>query len=136
MISGLNHLTLAVIDLSRSFAFYHDILGFKPLCRWNKGAYFLAGDLWFCLNVDPLRVPNTCYTHYAFTVSPEEFEPLQQRIIDSGTTIFKENNSPGLSFYFLDPDGHKLELHSGGWHDRIEAKKREPGSWKEVEWFV
>lgn len=58
MITGMNHITLAVTDIEKSFHFYQDILGLKPLCRWDKGAYFLAGDFWFCLNVDDKREPN------------------------------------------------------------------------------
>jgi catechol 2,3-dioxygenase-like lactoylglutathione lyase family enzyme len=30
LLSGLNHLTLAVADLDRSFTFYKDLLGFRP----------------------------------------------------------------------------------------------------------
>lgn len=50
--------------------------------------------------------------------------------------LFKENASPGESLYFLDPDGHKLEIHIGNWKTRIAAKKAHPGNWKNVEWFV
>ena len=68
MISGLNHLTLTVSDLDKSFDFYVDVLGFKPEGRWDKGAYF------------------------------------------------------------LDPDGHKLELHSGDLSTRLEAVRLNPYS--------
>lgn len=40
MITGINHITLAIKDLNKSFAFYANVLGFKPLVRWDKGAYF------------------------------------------------------------------------------------------------
>lgn len=40
------------------------------------------------------------------------------------------------SLYFLDPNGHKLEIHVGTWQSRIEVKKENIGSWKDVEWFV
>lgn len=40
------------------------------------------------------------------------------------------------TLYFLDPDGHKLELHVGDWKTRIEAKKTHPDNWRNVEWFV
>jgi catechol 2,3-dioxygenase-like lactoylglutathione lyase family enzyme len=29
-----------VTDLEKSFKFYRDILGFKPLVKWDKGAIF------------------------------------------------------------------------------------------------
>lgn len=136
MITGMNHLTLAVQNINQSFHFYRDILGLKPLCRWDRGAYFLVGDFWFCLNVDEQRKPQPCYTHYAFTVSQNDFTAMSHRIIEAGVTVFKENTSPGDSLYFLDPDGHKLELHVGNWQSRIKAKKDNLGAWKDVEWFI
>lgn len=140
MIHGINHITLAVQDIDKSFAFYKDILGLKPLVKWNLGAYFLVGSIddgfWFCLNVDPNRQPNSCYTHYAFSVSQDVFVAMQQKIIASGAEVFKDNTSPGDSLYFLDPDGHKLEIHASNWQERIEAKKANPGRWENIEWFV
>lgn len=109
MISGMNHITLAVTDIDRSFDFYQKVLGLKPLVKWEKGAYFLVGDFWFCLNVDARRKRNPCYTHYAL-VTKDNFEIMTQKILDFGTCIFKENTSPGTSLYFLDPDDHKLEF--------------------------
>lgn len=70
MIKSMNHITLAVLDIHRSFIFYKNILGLKPLVKWDKGAYFLVGDgedqnnrFWFCLNVDKNRIATPCYTH-------------------------------------------------------------------------
>jgi len=140
MITAMNHVTLAVIDIERSFTFYRDVLGLKPLVKWDKGAYFLIGAIengfWFCLNIDPKREPNPCYTHYAFSVNSEEFIQMSDRIISSGAQVFKDNTSPGDSLYFLDPDGHKLEIHVGNWQVRVAAKKVDPGSWQNVEWFI
>lgn len=140
MITDINHVTLAVQDIEKSFTFYSNILGFKPLVKWEKGAYFLIGGEessdWFCLNLDKNRKPTDCYTHYAFSVTPENFELLSEKIIKSGTQIFKDNTSPGDSLYFLDPDGHKLEIHASNWQERIKSKKAEIGSWKEVIWYV
>ena len=132
----LNHITLACIDIERSFTFYKEVMGFKPLVKWDKGAYFLIGESWFCLNVDSNRKSNPCYTHYAFSVKYDAFKAMSDKISKSGAYIFKDNTSPGESLYFLDPDGHKLEIHVGNWKSRIEAKKENMGSWKNVEWFV
>lgn len=140
----MNHITLAVRDIEQSFVFYKDVLGLVPLVKWEKGAYFLVGEnseqpgsgFWFCLNVDNKRVSSPCYTHYAFTVSEDNFEAMTMRIKASEAPLFKENTSPGDSLYFLDPDGHKLEVHTENWKSRIAAKKEDLGNWKDVVWFV
>lgn len=145
MITAMNHITLGVTDIEKSFTFYRDIIELKPLVKWDMGAYFLVGrpnenvtgsGFWFCLNVDKNRIINPCYTHYAFTVPENDFEKMSAKIVTSGSTLFKENTSPGESLYFLDPDGHKLEIHVGNPETRIAAKKVDIGKWKNVEWFV
>ncbi len=144
MIIAMNHITLGVIDIEKSFSFYRDVLKLKPLVKWDKGAYFLVGisdialpgsGFWFCLNVDEKRLPNPCYTHYAFSVAEKDFDTMTKKIQQAGAPIFKDNTSPGNSLYFLDPDGHKLEIHIGNDRDRINAKKMDVGNWKKVEWF-
>jgi glutathione S-transferase fosA5 len=145
MITAMNHITLGVVDIEKSFAFYRDVLELKPLVKWDKGAYFLVGfsdparqesSFWFCLNVDEKRLPNPCYTHYAFSVLEKDFDNITKKIQQAGASVFKENTSPGKSLYFLDPDGHKLEIHIGSYIDRVNTKKVDLGSWKNVEWFV
>jgi len=61
---------------------------------------------------------------------------MSERILKAGAVIFKKNTSPGKSLYFLDPDGHKLEIHVGNWQTRLQIKKENPGNWKNVEWIV
>jgi glutathione S-transferase fosA5 len=52
----------------------------------------------------------------------------------SGVTIWRDNRSEGASLYFLDPDGHKLEIHAGDWRTRLAAMKRDP--WEaNIEYF-
>lgn len=133
MITGLNHITLAVRNLARAFDFYKDILGFKPLLKWDKGAYFLVGDLWFCLSEDKKTHagPLAEYTHIAFSVPPENFASLADKIKDAGALIWKDNRSEGDSLYFLDLDGYKLEIHCGDIHTRIaHYKKTQPQKYK------
>ncbi|MEK7431604.1 MAG: VOC family protein [Cyanobacteriota bacterium] len=128
MIKGINHITLSVKDLDISFNFYKDILNFKPIAKWKKGAYFEAGNLWFCLYLDDKIRKEVLseYSHIALDVSEENFPILSQKIIDYGCKIFKNNTSEGNSLYFLDPNNHKLEIHTSNLYSRIERCKVEP----------
>lgn len=127
-IQGINHLTLSVSDLDRSLKFYVDILGLKPVVRWYKGAYLLAGELWFALNVhEQVRsAPLPENSHVAFSVTEENFAEVSEKIKAAGAKIWQENRSPGASLYFLDPDGHKLEIHSSNLASRLQALKENP----------
>ena len=46
---GINHLTLSVSDLARSFQFYTDVRGLKPMALWSSGAYLTCGPTWAAL---------------------------------------------------------------------------------------
>jgi len=59
------------------------------------------------------------YTHYAFSIAPEDFESFSYKLKQAGVTVWKDNKSEGQSFYFLDPDGHKSELHVGDLASRL-----------------
>jgi catechol 2,3-dioxygenase-like lactoylglutathione lyase family enzyme len=128
MIIGLNHITLAVRDVEPSFRFYVETLGSKPLARWSKGAYLLVGDVWLCLSVDEQTRSSALpeYSHIAFGVPAAAFDHAAERIRASGAAIWKENESEGSSLYFVDPDGHKLEIHVGDWQTRLAAMKEHP----------
>lgn len=128
MIGGLSHLTFSVRDLGRSFAFYRDVLGFRPLARWSDGAYFLAGEsTWVCLTKDvrTREGPLPEYTHAAFSVTADAFESVRARVLEQARE-WKTDTSEGPSIYILDPDGHKLELHVGDWRSRLEACRIAP----------
>jgi len=120
MLTGLNHITISVSDLSKSIDFYVNILGFTIKAKWNKGAYLLLGDLWFCLSVDTVSTSND-YTHYAFSISGQLFDRFTEKLKKSEVLEWKVNKSEGKSFYFLDPDGHKLEIHDGDIESRINS---------------
>ena len=123
MIGSINHLTLAVRDLDRAFSFYVDLLGCRPLARWDSGAYLLAGHSWLCLSLDPdTRAPAPPdYTHVAFDVAPDVLTALAATLTEAGVQRWRENRSEGESLYILDPDGHRLELHHGDWRSRLRA---------------
>ncbi|MDH3676384.1 MAG: VOC family protein [Anaerolineae bacterium] len=136
MITGINHITLAVRDIDESFKFYTDVLGLKPVQKSPISAYLLAGDTWIALakdrNARRDHLPE--YTHIAFTVAQQDFEAMRERIFKSGIKEWQKNWTEGDSFYFVDPNGHKFEIHVSGLETRIESGKREWGD--DVEWFV
>jgi glutathione S-transferase fosA5 len=123
MITGFNHVTLAVSDLDGSFAFYTDVLDLRPVARWRKGAHLRAGSDWLCLALDDAArgKPLPEYTHLAFTVSQADYTLLEQRLKKTGVALWQRNHSEGESLYFLDPDGHKLEIHASDLNARIRA---------------
>ncbi|WON78307.1 fosfomycin resistance glutathione transferase [Serratia sp. UGAL515B_01] len=128
MLLGLNHLTLAVKDVERSFNFYVDILGFTPKVRWQQGAYLMLGELWLCVSLDESRQeqPVHDYTHYAFSVAPDNFAYTLARLRKFGVTEWKTNSSEGESVYFFDPDQHALEIHCGDLASRLEECRKKP----------
>ena len=135
MITGINHVTLSVRDLQESFAFYTDLLGFRPRLRWPDGAYLTAGSVWLVLTVDSnvraQELPE--YTHLAFAIEPSRFREYAQRLRQAGAREWKSNSSEGESLYFLDPNGHKLELHYSDLESRLaDARERK---WADFEFF-
>ena len=87
MVSGINHLTWTVTDIEASFAFYVEVLGFRPVMKCTWSAYFLAGDVWIAIVAGEGRT-DTRYDHIAFQVSKADYKALVSRLIAS-----KINNS-------------------------------------------
>ncbi len=132
MVTGLNHITLAVSDVEKSLGFYSDILGFTGHVKWDTGAYLSANGIWLCLSLDTPS-PSKDYSHIAWTVDAKDFASLEERIKATGAKQWKTNRSEGESYYFLDPDGNKLEIHVGSLQDRLESLKQQP--YQGLEWI-
>ena len=94
MLNGLNHITIAVSDVSISFDFYVNILGFIPKARWANGAYLCLGDLWLCLSADVVTKRED-YTHYAFSIRSEDFDVYADHLKSSGVTEWKTKRAKG-----------------------------------------
>ena len=125
MLEGINHITFAVSSLEKSLSFYVSLLGMKLVVKWNHGAYLSVGKQWICLSVDN-PVPAKDYTHIAFSVAESEFARYVSRLNQSEIKTWKRNKSEGQPLYILDPDGHKLEIHSGNLDSRLEHLKISP----------
>jgi catechol 2,3-dioxygenase-like lactoylglutathione lyase family enzyme len=121
MLTGLNHLTLAVQDLDRSVDFYRHLLGMRLHARWDAGAYLSLHALWLCLSLDPLKAegPSPDYTHFAFGIAQHNFDLFLHRLRSHGVIEWQQNHSEGNSLYFLDPDEYKLEAHVGDLDSRL-----------------
>lgn len=132
MISGLNHITIAVSDVNNSIEFYSNVLGFTGHVAWDAGAYLSSNGVWLCLSLGVPK-PSQDYSHLAWTVDESAFAELSESIIASGATLWKSNESEGNSLYFLDPDGNKLEIHVGGLQERLASLKDKP--YKGLKWL-
>ncbi|MDO7907460.1 metallothiol transferase FosB [Paenibacillus sp. JX-17] len=124
-IQGLNHLCFSVSDLDRSISFYRDVFDAKLLVRGRKLAYFDLGGLWVALNeenVDRSLQPQT-YTHIAFSVEEGELDGCLARLHGAGAHILpgrERDERDRRSVYFLDPDGHRFEFHTGTLAERLD----------------
>lgn len=130
--NGFNHLTLSVADLDASLEFYGGLLGFKGEVRWNTGAYLSYGNCWLCLSLGKAK-PSQDYTHFAFTYDSDAMTQIQQKAVFMAVRQWQSNNSEGDSLYIEDPDGHKLELHSGSLATRLNSLKVKP--YDGLEWL-
>jgi catechol 2,3-dioxygenase-like lactoylglutathione lyase family enzyme len=132
-ITGLNHITFAVHDVNRSIQFYTEILGLRLIAKWSTGAYLTAGQTWIALNQDSTikQTHRPDSSHIAFSCSQSDFEPIRLRILEYGCmewsrNTYEENSLYGSSVYFLDPDGHHLELHVGDLESRLQNMHENP----------
>jgi len=106
MINGVNHITLSIGDVERAFRFFVETLGAKPLARWSRGAYLLAGDVWLCLTRDEhtRSSPLPEYSHIAFGVAVAKFDDTAARttgakvprFIFSILTVTSSKSTPGI----------------------------------------
>lgn len=135
MIKGINHITLAVKDFETSFEFYKEILGVRPVVKWKNGAYLTVGDTWIALHQDPAvtEAERPDYSHIAFSCSSSDFKALKAKLMNYGCIQWSENVSEGDSFYFLDPDGHKFEIHVGDLQSRLKHMADHP--WDRFEYY-
>ncbi|UOB20003.1 metallothiol transferase FosB [Macrococcus armenti] len=129
MIKGINHITFSVSNLEKSIYFYEEILKGKLLMKGNTSAYIDIAGVWIALNLERNIVRsevNPSYSHIAFTISETDFKFWEQRLLKENVNILEgrtRSKEDKLSIYFTDPDGHRLELHTGTLDDRLKYYK-------------
>jgi catechol 2,3-dioxygenase-like lactoylglutathione lyase family enzyme len=121
----LNHTIVHCRDQSASSSFLSEILGLAPPTRFGPFAVVqVANDV----SLDFLEEGTVHPQHYAFLVDDEEFDQIHRRILDRGLPFWADpgrtraqqlnTNDGGRGLYWLDPDGHVLEILTvpyGGW---------------------
>ncbi len=123
----VNHLTFSVTDLAKAIEFYRQVFDGQLVLKGERMAYLDVMGLWVVLNVQE-KIPRTeithSYTHIAFTVDDEEFDRLVEKLENLGIVDLLEgrphDSREGRSIYFLDPDGHKFEFHTGNLYNRLD----------------
>lgn len=120
MITGLDHIVLAVRDVAQTVAFYHDLLGFEAEVdadgKWMLHVGAQKINLHNVKNLPEIAkntVPGTA--NYCVLTSEEPFA-LAHRLRDAGVSVLQgpiERIGAGgqiVSVYFNDPDGNLVEI--------------------------
>lgn len=127
---GVNHLAFSVTDLEKSIDFYSQVFDAKLMLKGERLAYLDLEGHWIVLNLQE-RIPRNeithSYTHAAFTVDDAVFDQMLEKLDGLGLVELLEgrprDEREGRSLYFIDPDGHKFEFHTGNLYDRLEYYK-------------
>jgi catechol 2,3-dioxygenase-like lactoylglutathione lyase family enzyme len=117
MMVQLNHTIVASRDKKTSAEFLSRILGLGPPVPF---AHFMTVMLDNGVSLDFDEAEEVVPQHYAFLVSDDAFDPIVERIkqehipfwADPGHRRPNEINTrdQGRGFYFLDPNGHNMEI--------------------------
>jgi catechol 2,3-dioxygenase-like lactoylglutathione lyase family enzyme len=121
----LNHTIVSCHDKWASARFLADILDRPSPTAYGPFAVVLLDN---DVSLDFLQEGEVHPQHYAFLVAEEEFDQIHSRIMDRGLTFWADpaqrrrseinTNDGGRGLYWLDPDGHVLEILTvpyGGW---------------------
>ncbi|NKB66672.1 MAG: glutathione transferase [Candidatus Latescibacteria bacterium] len=126
---AVNHITLGVGDLERSFRFYTEILAATPRMKTSVVAYLDLQSTWIALveqQPPPTPIGAQGYTHIAFSATQPQIDRLRDFVTQGLLSNWQENQSEGDSIYFLDPDGNKFEYHTTSLEDRLALFRRNP----------
>jgi catechol 2,3-dioxygenase-like lactoylglutathione lyase family enzyme len=113
-----NHTVVAARDKDRSAAFLADVLGLPQPSAFGSFAVVETSN---GVSLDFIAADEPVLSqHYAFLISEAEFDAVWDRLHARGITHYADpdhleadainKNDGGRGMYFLDPDGHNLEV--------------------------
>jgi catechol 2,3-dioxygenase-like lactoylglutathione lyase family enzyme len=119
-LDGLDHVALTVRDVSRSVAWYQDVLGLERRYADVWGDFpAVLGVGTTSLALFPAPVPDPApppgrevlsVRHIAFRVDGAAFERARGELEAHGLAPTFQDHTAARSLYFTDPDGHQLEI--------------------------
>ena len=118
---GVHHLALLCSDVERTIHFYQELLGFPLAELFENRDYSGSTHLFFDLGHDntlaffdfpglglgPYTEVLGGFHHLAISVDTSQWESARARLEEAGVVTHVES---GVSLYFSDPDGVRLEL--------------------------
>jgi len=105
---GIEEIAFEVKDLSRSIAFYQDVIGLPLFSRGPEQAWFRIGKQSLALFTQD-RIGSG--QHFALRIRPRDAERARRRLVAQGFPEEAMQLDAGLSVYVRDPDGNKIELY-------------------------
>lgn len=129
-IHGINHLCFSVSDLDKSIKFYSEVFGARILVEGRKLAYFDLNGMWIALNQEDVvrERDQRTYTHIAFTMDEDDYEGMLNKLKTLNVEVLPGRGRDARdkdSIYFVDPDGHMFEFHTGSLQNRLDYYRAE-----------
>lgn len=124
-VTGFNHVTIRVSNLSESLTFYREVLGMELVHQGNTYVYLSWGEVWVCLI--EIKNPQKSTTqilgidHIAFSIDETDFYDAVNQLKVHQVPIIRGpiERGGGLTIQFLDPDETLLELFTGNLKKRM-----------------
>jgi catechol-2,3-dioxygenase len=122
---GVRHVGLSARDPAALAEFYRDVLGLQVVATDTAalGATAFLSSHPAEGSLDLALFANPALQHTAFEVrSLTDLRAFHQRVLSRGMPITMAlNHGVSLSFYFVDPEGHMVEVY---WPTRVACRPR------------
>lgn len=127
-LTAMDHIVLNVKDIDRSLNFYTQVLGLEP----ERVEQFRRGEVGFpsvrvssetIIDLFPMKPGEVRaqdgllnMNHFTMVLKEAEFEPFQKHLAEHGVAVDEGPGrrwgarGNGLSVYFRDPDGNRIEV--------------------------